>query len=217
MVRELADTSEPADAVFMHAGRTPKDLIFREELAYLAIKLKALRLHFLPEEVAGERNWPGLSGRISREFLGLAVPDLAERVVMCCGPAPFMAAARRITAELGVASTNYIEESFDAAALEEDVLPVSDPVESATFRVEFSKQSRTIEVCSEQTVLSCAKKSGVRIPSACANGLCGTCKSKLVSGTVDMKHSGGIRQREIDAGFFLPCCSKPLSDLVIDR
>ncbi|WP_041414156.1 hybrid-cluster NAD(P)-dependent oxidoreductase [Sinorhizobium fredii] len=217
MVRELADTSEPADAVFMHAGRTPKDLIFREELAYLANKLKALRLHFLPEEVAGERNWPGLSGRISREFLGLAVPDLAERIVMCCGPAPFMAAARRNTAELGVPSSNYIEESFDAAALEEDVLPVSDPVESATFKVEFSKQSRTIDVSGEQTVLSCAKKSGVRIPSSCANGLCGTCKSKLVSGTVDMKHSGGIRQREIDAGFFLPCCSKPLSDLVIDR
>jgi hypothetical protein len=32
-----------------------------------------------------------------------------------------------------------------------------------------------------------------------------------------MKHSGGIRQREIDAGFFLLCCSRPLSDLVIDR
>ena len=24
-------------------------------------------------------------------------------------------------------------------------------------------------------------------------------------------------QREIDAGFFLPCCSRPLSDLVIAR
>ncbi|WP_342452290.1 2Fe-2S iron-sulfur cluster-binding protein [Ciceribacter sichuanensis] len=47
--------------------------------------------------------------------------------------------------------------------------------------------------------------------------LCGTCKSKLLSGSVDMKHNGGIRQREIDAGLFLPCCSKPLSDLVIDR
>jgi ferredoxin len=74
-----------------------------------------------------------------------------------------------------------------------------------------------IDTSGDQTVLSAAKKAGVRLPSSCANGLCGTCKSKLVSGSVDMKHSGGIRQREIDAGFFLPCCSKPLSDLVIDR
>jgi hypothetical protein len=32
-----------------------------------------------------------------------------------------------------------------------------------------------------------------------------------------MKHQGGIRQREIDAGMVLLCCSKPTSDLVVDR
>ncbi len=37
------------------------------------------------------------------------------------------------------------------------------------------------------------------------------------SGQVDMKHSGGIRQREIDQGQILICCSKPLSDRVIER
>jgi glycine betaine catabolism B len=47
--------------------------------------------------------------------------------------------------------------------------------------------------------------------------LCGTCESKLLSGSVDMKHNGGIRQREIDAGMFLPCCSRPLSNLVVER
>lgn len=56
-----------------------------------------------------------------------------------------------------------------------------------------------------------------RLPSSCSDGMCGTCKSKLVSGSAEMNHNGGIRQREIDAGMFLPCCSKPLSDLVIDR
>ena len=32
-----------------------------------------------------------------------------------------------------------------------------------------------------------------------------------------MKHQGGIRQREIDQGLVLICCSKPLTDLIIDR
>ena len=66
-------------------------------------------------------------------------------------------------------------------------------------------------------IVAAARKAGVKLPSSCANGICGTCKSKLTSGSVDMKHGGGIRQREIDAGFFLPCCSKPLSDMVIER
>ncbi|CDZ43510.1 Ferredoxin, leaf L-A [Neorhizobium galegae bv. orientalis] len=217
IVRELADTFEPIDVVFMHAARSPKDLIFREELACLANKGKQLRLHFLPEITAGEAHWPGLIGRISADYMKLAVPDIAERVVMCCGPAPFMAAARVIAAELGVPSSRYIEESFDAAVIDDIDLPVVLETATRTFTVEFAKQARKIDVSGEQTILSCAKKAGVKLPSSCSNGVCGTCKSKLVSGSVDMNHNGGIRQREIDAGLFLPCCSKPLSDLVVDR
>nr|WP_171898194.1 hybrid-cluster NAD(P)-dependent oxidoreductase [Rhizobium leguminosarum] len=217
ITRDLADRYEASDIVFLHAARTPADLIFRHDLSGLAARMKGLRLQFLPETVAGELSWPGLTGRISPEFLKLAVPDIAERVVMCCGPAPFMAAARSITAALGVPAENYIEESFDAAVIDEPGLEVEARPTTRAFQVEFSKQNKTLEVPSDQTVLSAAKKGSVRLPSSCSNGVCGTCKSKLVSGSVEMNHNGGIRQREIDAGFFLPCCSKPLSDLVIER
>ncbi|MET2831183.1 hybrid-cluster NAD(P)-dependent oxidoreductase [Mesorhizobium shangrilense] len=217
MAREMADTAQPVDVVFLHAGRSPRDLIFRNELANLAERLKGFRLHLLPENIASERSWSGISGRISKEFLSLAMPDIADRTVMCCGPAPFMMAARAIAAELGVATSNYHEESFDRAEIQDAPSPGGDAVKAKSFKVQFSKQGKTIVAGADQTVLSCAKKSGVRLPSSCANGICGTCKSKLVSGSVDMNHEGGIRQREIDAGFFLPCCSKPLSDLVIER
>ncbi|WP_376743970.1 FAD-binding oxidoreductase [Ensifer canadensis] len=217
MVRELADAAQPVDVVFIHAGRTPKDFIFRSDLANLADRMKGLRLLLLPEEVSNERSWPGLYGRISKELVHLAVPDIAERIIMCCGPAPFMRAAKTIAGELGVPPQNYHEESFDAAVIEEAPGPIAEFVQAQIFNVQFSKQSKSVEVSADQTVLSCAKKAGVRIPSSCASGICGTCKSRLVSGSVDMKHDGGIRQREIDAGFFLPCCSKPLSDLVIER
>jgi hypothetical protein len=32
-----------------------------------------------------------------------------------------------------------------------------------------------------------------------------------------MAHHGGIRQREIDQGWMLPCCSRPLGDVVLER
>jgi ferredoxin-NADP reductase len=217
MAREMADTTTPVNVVFLHAGRTPLDLVFRADLSNIATRLKGFRLFFLPEELSGEGSWPGLSGRISKELLRVAVPDLAERVVMCCGPAPFMTAARKLVTELGVPVQNYIEESFDAAVVEDAPAPLHGAAAHKVFKVEFAKQKRTIDVSSEQTILSMAKKSGLRIPSSCSNGLCGTCKSKLLSGTVDMRHNGGIRQREVDMGLFLPCCSKPLSDLVVER
>jgi ferredoxin len=46
--------------------------------------------------------------------------------------------------------------------------------------------------------------------------MCGTCKTTLLTGEVDMKHNGGIRPKEIAAGKVLVCCSTPLSDLRID-
>ncbi|RDJ97519.1 hybrid-cluster NAD(P)-dependent oxidoreductase [Paraburkholderia lacunae] len=92
------------------------------------------------------------------------------------------------------------------------------PVETEIkFKVSFAKSHREIECGSGQHVLDAAKKAGVRLPASCTQGMCGTCKVKLVSGEVEMKHAGGIRQREIDQGMVLLCCSKPLSDLVVDK
>jgi ferredoxin-NADP reductase len=96
--------------------------------------------------------------------------------------------------------------------------PASEPAGTETrFKVSFAKSHREIECGSGQHVLDAAKKAGVRLPSSCTQGMCGTCKVKLVAGEVEMKHAGGIRQREIDQGMVLLCCSKPLTDLVVDK
>ncbi|MDF2563590.1 MAG: ferredoxin, partial [Microbacterium sp.] len=44
----------------------------------------------------------------------------------------------------------------------------------------------------------------------------GTCKTGKISGDVDIAHNGGIRQREIDNGKILACCSRPRGPVVID-
>lgn len=216
ILRDVAESYECADIVFMHAARSPKDIIFRDELSWRARQLKALRLCFLPETTAGDPAWSGLTGRLSADYMRLAVPDIAERVVMCCGPSPFMAAARNIALQLGVPAEHYLEERFDATVTDDSPIPDSTSV-GQIFQVSFAQQARSIELRAGSTVLAAAKKHGVRIPSSCSNGVCGTCKSRLLSGSVDMHHQGGIRQREIAAGLFLPCCSTPLSDLVVDR
>jgi ferredoxin len=101
--------------------------------------------------------------------------------------------------------------------IEPIVEPAAEPLIETKFKVNFAKSRRDIECGSGEHVLDAAKKAGVRLPSSCTQGMCGTCKVKLVSGEVSMKHAGGIRQREIDQGMVLLCCSKPLSDLVVDK
>ncbi len=92
---------------------------------------------------------------------------------------------------------------------------MSDP--TPVFQVSFARSGVTVACDGATNIWHAARAAGLKLPSSCLQGLCGTCKSLLVSGQVDMKHGGGIRQREIDKGLILICCSKPLGDVVIDR
>ena len=223
MTRTACDLAEGRDIVFAHAARSPGDIIFRGELDLMARQSPRLRLAHICETVGGEPSWPGFAGRLSLPMLRLIAPDFAEREVFCCGPAPFMAGVREMLAEAGCDMARYHQESFDFAELSAATFTDETEVEEAltpagaVFRIEFAKSGRTIECGPDTTILAAAKAAGLRLPSSCTRGLCGTCKSRLISGTVDMKHGGGIRQREIDQGMALLCCSKPLSDVVVDR
>ncbi len=216
IVRAYADACLNPDIVFLHAARTPADFAFRDELLAMTRRPGSFRLVLLPETTGEGGAFAGPSGRISPALLQALVPDLAERHVMCCGPAPFMAAARAICAEQGLPSGRYREESFDFTDEAGDG-EVPETAGAAQFSVTFSRQARTISVSAGQSILAAARAQGIVLPSSCANGLCGTCKSKLLGGEVEMRHNGGIRQREIDAGLILPCCATPLSDVVIER
>jgi ferredoxin len=131
-----------------------------------------------------------------------------------------MKAVRGMLDEAGFDRARYHEESFSFEALQQESQPQTAPenAPAATgFEVNFQKSMRQITCGPQQHVLDAARNAGVRLASSCAQGMCGTCKVKLVSGTVDMQHKGGIRQREIDQGMVLLCCSKPLSNLVVDK
>jgi ferredoxin-NADP reductase len=223
MARAYHDLSAGQDIVFLHSARTPDDIIFRTELELMARNQPSFDFVPICERDGPSSRWNGYRGRLDLSMLRLIAPDFLDRVVFTCGPAPYMAAVRAMLQSAGFDMRRYHEESFDFGVTEGQLAPESErapivqevPVQS--FKVTFSKSGRTLDVRSDQTVLDAARKAGVRLPSSCSKGMCGTCKSKVTEGEVEMKHQGGIRQREIDAGLRLLCCSKPLSDLTVDR
>ena len=246
MSRAHHELSEDRDIVFVHSARTPDDIIFARELDLIASNQTNFRTAFVCERVGTRSNWHGVTGFLSLPLLKLIAPDFMEREIFTCGPAPYMKAVRDLLAEGGFDTTHYHEESFSFETVSEvaaqlttahvaDALkspgtfdatreaatgfaPATAPIESeTTFKVSFARSNREIDCGSAQHVLDAAKKAGVRLPASCTKGMCGTCKVKLLSGEVQMKHAGGIRQREIDQGMVLLCCSTPMTDLVVDK
>lgn len=220
MARCFHDLAEARDIVFVHAARSPDDIIFRRELELIAHDMPSFRFVPVCERDGARERWHGHCGRVTAELLRLAVPDARERTVFTCGPAPFMAAVKAMLLDAGLDPARCHEESFSfedlSPAVIGEVLAEEAPA-GRTFTIEFAKSRRSIACAQDTPILTAAKIAGLRLPSSCAKGMCGTCKTRKLSGSVEMNHRGGIRQREADAGMILICCSKPLSDIVLDR
>jgi Rieske 2Fe-2S family protein len=103
-----------------------------------------------------------------------------------------------------------------ALAVPRSAAPASG-TDARQFSITFSQSGHSVPCRADQTILSAAESAGLPLPFSCREGRCGTCRTRLASGQVDMQHAGGIRQRQIDLGDILLCCSRPLSDVVIDK
>ena len=231
MTRTLADLGADVDVAFLHSARTPSDIVFRHELAAHAALMPGLTVSHVCEDDHVSEVWTGARGRLTPDLLRALVPDFRDRTVFCCGPGPYMAGVRDILTGLGFDLAKYHEESFvfPAAPTLPDPSDLADPsdvpehvegapAESAVgFTVAFPKLGKSVVCAPDQTILDAAIRAGIRVASACGEGMCGTCKSSLLCGEVDMNHNGGIRPREIREGKVLLCCSKPLSDVEIDH
>lgn len=218
MTRTLVDLGADADVAFVHSARTPVDIVFRHELAGIAANQSGVRITNVCEDDHASEVWTGPRGRLSTGLLSALVPDLHERIVYTCGPAPYMASVRQILADVGFDFAGYHEESFsfDVPIAAVPLLDAPAAPAAVGYTVEFVKSGQTVTCAPDQSVLDAALAAGMRLASACGQGMCGTCKVPLLDGDVDMNHQGGIRPREIREGKILVCCSVPRGDLRID-
>ena len=217
MVRDMSDRAPQSDIAFINCSRSPSDIVFRHELEYLARFMPKLSLGFIVENCGRTDLWSGLKGMVDKAKIALLSPDFMERTVFCCGPEPFMAAVRSMLDASGFDMSRYHQESFSPAApvtVGESVL--TDVDGEALSMVGFTLSGKEMACQPGQTVLMTARAAGVRIGAACESGICGTCRVLKLSGEVEMNHNGGILDDEIEEGYILACCSRPLTDVKVE-
>ncbi|GEN23409.1 hybrid-cluster NAD(P)-dependent oxidoreductase [Halomonas cupida] len=227
MARWLFDTNATVDLDFIHSARTPRDVIFHRELEHIFSRIPSFSLHVVCER-DNELNqaWAGYRGFLTEAMLEMMVPDFLEREIFCCGPTPYMDAIKGILERRGFDMDRYHEESFGATPREvqADVRELAEQAEveaaevdvEEMHSVEFSASGKSVRIQPSETVHSAAAKLGLHIPKACGMGICGTCRVALSSGQVEMDHNGGITDDDIEAGYILSCCSRPVGDVVVD-
>jgi CDP-4-dehydro-6-deoxyglucose reductase len=84
--------------------------------------------------------------------------------------------------------------------------------------VTIQPSGHQFQVADDEAVLAAALRQGFVLPYGCKNGACGSCKGKILSGTVDygVYQQKALTEEEKAQGKALFCQAKPLTDLVIE-
>lgn len=206
MLRDTLFHRPKADIRFIHSARSPEDVIFARELAALADTHPGLRHALVLEQAAAEHPW---LGRLTPAMLKELAPDLLERHVYLCGPAPYMEAVGAMLAELGLPAGRLHQESFG--------LPAAKPNQSADdhFWLTLKKSGKKVKILPGQTLLAALEAAGETMLAACRAGVCGACRC-TTSGEIERQSLMTLSQADLDNGVALACSCIAKGDLGLD-
>lgn len=86
-----------------------------------------------------------------------------------------------------------------------------------TYRITLPQAARSIEALPGETILAAALREGVSYPHGCQRGRCGSCKSGLLDGQIEMlPHSPfALEASERQQGLVLACRALPTTDVTV--
>jgi 3-ketosteroid 9alpha-monooxygenase subunit B len=111
----------------------------------------------------------------------------------------------------GVPSDRVHLEHFEVAEIlaEPPVAPGEVVTEEVTIELDGRK---TAAVYSRgDTLLQTARLAGLRAPSSCEVGSCGTCMARIVQGSARMLNNDALEDDEVEEGWVLTCQALPTS------
>lgn len=239
VIRYLTARGWPNPIVLLYCFREPRDFIFREELEYLQRRNPNLRV-IAAATRRGREPWIGLEGRFSKEIIAYSLPKIASYRIHLCGPPPMMEGIRGMLLELGVPKEQIKTEAFGTdqrnpalAARPATGIAAIDAPSTAPQRangavaravtgaaklstVTFTLSQKSAPLPPGKTILEASEDVGVNIDFSCRSGTCGTCKVKLVSGSVTMEVDEGLEPEEKEQGFVLACQAKATADVAVE-
>jgi ferredoxin-NADP reductase/mono/diheme cytochrome c family protein len=212
MLRYIQDMALPTMVTLLYCVRSVQDIMFQEELKELSTRIAGFSYHVLLSQP--DVGWTGWSGHISEQFITSAVPAISDQDFFLCGPPPFMEKTRGILATLGVQPQHILQESFGVPA--PSLLSQDLGAHGAGVSVEFIRSRKTCLVGDGQSLLEAAEQHGIAIPYSCRRGQCGTCKTRLLEGTVRMDAEQGLDSNSKKAGYVLLCVGHPICPVKLD-
>jgi ring-1,2-phenylacetyl-CoA epoxidase subunit PaaE len=214
---------EPASTVALWYGnRTTQDVMFLEEICDLKDTYtdRLETLFFMSRE---EQEVELLSGRLDgarlRRLLAELEPPAGVDAWYLCGPFEMVNEVKAVLSESGVAPGSIHLELFHV----DGELPRAARAARTAGRDWGGRTSEVTVLLNGRatrlavpfdgdSVLDALSALRSDAPYSCKSGVCGTCRARIVSGTVEMDLSYALEPDETESGYILMCQSHPTSD-----
>jgi ring-1,2-phenylacetyl-CoA epoxidase subunit PaaE len=215
---------EPSSRVTLLFGnRRTSTVMFLEELEDLKNRYPG-RFHLVHVLSREPQDVDLFHGRLDPErlarILDVLVPVDSVDEWYLCGPFGMVTGAESLLRDRGVDPHHihheifHVDEPGDAARRPRAVVDASAPP-AATVTVTLDGRTTEVPMPSrDESILDATLRVRPDAPFSCTNGVCGTCRARLVSGEVRMDRNYALEPDEIEAGVVLACQSHPVTEAV---
>jgi ring-1,2-phenylacetyl-CoA epoxidase subunit PaaE len=215
-----------SSAVLIYVNRTTLGIMFLEDLEDLKNRYpdRFQLIHVLDEEPLDVEI---LSGRLDADRLGrildrLVLPDDVDEWFLC-GPLPMTEVAREVLLAYGADDQHIHRELFfvgppPAATSRAPATgpAAAEPESGAKVTILLDGRSQSFVLPEDgASILDATLRYRADAPFACKNGVCGTCRAKVVEGEVRMDANYALEPAEVAAGYALACQSHPAAGPVV--
>ncbi len=214
--------AEPLSTVtLVYANRTHRTVMFLEEVEDLKDSYpdRFQLLHVLSREPQEVELFSGRldADRMSRILDGIVPPDTVDEWFLC-GPFEMVSDLRKLLVSEGVPKKAIHAEVFhvETSPPVRRTAPETASVDGASVTITLDGRKSSFRLATDgPPVLEAALEVRADAPFACKGGVCGTCRAKVLEGTVEMDTNWALEPDEVDRGYVLTCQSHPTSDTVV--
>lgn len=235
ILRYLTDRAWMGEIYFLFVTKTEQDLIFYEEIRWLQRRHAQLHVCITLTRIESGSTWAADQGRPTAELLRRFVPNLNQLPVYLCGPNEMMDATKDLLSSIGVPASQVRTEAFagrrtsasptkaDSATRgaystvsEPEAASISTSTTTGSSKIHFVRSNIHTEADLDTTILEAAEAASVDLPFECRSGICGQCKTRLVSGVVRMDSEDALSSTEKMDGLILACQARPMSNVAVE-
>ena len=219
MANAIADGDEDFEMTLLYGSRNKDVIIFKDELDEVSAKCDKVKVvHVLSDKGADVSGEGFEAGFITADLIKKYAPDNEPYSVFICGPQQMYDFLNEELKKLNLEKKYIRHEMFGEFHNPKTQADYPNDVpETVSITVTIQDITQTVTGSSNDSVLQILEKNGISAPARCRSGECGFCHSHLLSGKVYVpKHLEYRRLADYKFDCFHPCCSFPLTDLVIN-